>query len=143
MSILRQSHKCWVLLLWVGLLLAIDPSIAFAEKWILVDEWQGRKMEVDDDSLSLFDGNNRIRCYSRVTQNNTYAVSLTFVDFPNRSYAFGEIKMFDSTDKIIAISPGTPDKYEPIQKDTLGESLYYYLQAYRDAETLPKPRRVM
>ncbi|MHC1759309.1 MAG: hypothetical protein AB9917_07350 [Negativicutes bacterium] len=142
MNILRQSRMFLAVLLCVGLLLAIDSATDSAEKWYLVDEWQGRKIEVDDDSLSLFDGNNRIQCYSRVTQNNIYAVSLTYVDFLNRSYAIGETKMFDSTGKITHVSPGDPEKYEPIQKNTLGERLYYSLEAYRDAKTLPKPRRV-
>ena len=142
MNILRRSHKTLVLLLCVGLLMAIVPATVCAERWFLVDEWQGRSVEVDEDSLSLFNGNNRVKCYSKFIQNNIYAISLTYMDLENKSSAFGETKMFDATGKMIDSSPGDPDKYEPIQANTLGEKLFYHLRAYRDVEVYPKPKRV-
>ena len=119
--------------------MAIVPASACAERWYIVNEWQGQSVAVDEDSLSLFAGNSRVKCYSKFTQNNIYAISLTYVDIETKSYAFGETKMFDATGKMIASSPGNPEQYEPIQVNTLGEMLFYHLQAYHDVKVYPKP----
>ena len=118
------------------------PEITTAEKWSVAAEAASQRIEVDEDSISLLLGKSRAVCQAKFISKGMTAVSRIYVDFPSKSFAFVDIMMIDSAGNQVDASQGDPEKFEPIQANTLGESLYYYLQAYRDVTTLPNPKRV-
>ena len=126
----------------MGYCLIGSPEIATAEKWAVAAEAASQRIEVDEDSIVLVLGNSRAVCQAKFISKGMTAVSRIYVDFPSKSFAFVDTKMFDAAGNQIDYRHGDPEKFEPIQPNTLGESLYYFLQAYRDVTTLPNPKRL-
>ena len=126
----------------MGCFLICGPEIATAEKWAVAAEAASQRIEVDEDSIVLVLGNSRAVCQAKFISKGMTAVSRIYVDFPSKSFAFVDIMMIDAAGNQVAASQSDPEKFEPIQANTLGESLYYFLQAYRDVTTLPNPKRL-
>ena len=118
------------------------PEIASAEKWAVAAEAASQRIEVDEDSIVLVLGNSRAVCQAKFISKGMTVVSRIYLDFPSKSFACVNIMMIDAAGNQVATSQGDPEKFEPIQANTLGESLYYFLQAYRDVTTLPNPKRL-
>ena len=126
----------------MGYCLIGSPEIATAEKWAVAAEAASQRIEVDEDSIVLVLGNSRAVCQAKYISKEMTAVSKIYVDFPSKSFAFVDIMMIDAAGNQVAASQGDPEKFELIQASTLGESLYYFLQAYRAVTTLPNPKRL-
>ncbi len=126
----------------MGCFLIGGPEIATAEKWAVAAEAASQRIEVDEDSIVLVLGNSRAVCQAKFISKGMAAVSKVYVDFPSKSFACVDIMMIDAAGNQVAASQGDPEMFAPIQANTLGESLYYFLQAYRDVTTLPNPKRL-
>ena len=136
---MRSLLLCILIL---GCFLIGGPEIARAEKWAVAAEAASQRIEVDEDSIVLVLGNSRAVCQAKFISKGMTVVSRIYLDFPSKSFACVNIMMIDAAGNQVATSQGDPEKFEPIQANTLGESLYYFLQAYRDVITLPNPKRL-
>ena len=134
----RIVALCLSLALFVG---AIFPTGVSAAKWVTVAENESRKIEVDDDSLMLIDGKNRVQCFTRTTSQGVTGMSTIRVDIPSIAFAVGLTKLYNESGEMISSTPGDLTEYQPILPNSLGMQLFYFVQAYHDVMVYPKPTR--
>lgn len=120
---------------------AIFPTSVSAAKWVTVAENESRKIEVDDDSLTLIDGKNRVQCFTRTTSQGVTGMSTIRVDIPGVAFAVGLTKLYNESGEMISSTPGDLAEYQPILPNSLGMQLFYFVQAYHDVTVYPKPTR--
>lgn len=139
---MNKIRRGMIMALSLALLLGtVFPGTVSAEKWYQVVVNENQKIEVDDDSLTLIDNNNRVQCVSRSTKDNIAAISLIRVDIQGESFAIGPTKLYNAIGELVSTTEGDLTAYQPFLPGSLGMQLFYYVQGYHDIKVYPKPKR--
>lgn len=115
----------------IGLSFFLVTYLAHAATWVQVGSFAGASIQVDIDNLQYTDEKTRVHCETKSSRDGLVAIGKISIDFPRKSYAVGESRLFDASNKLISTSPGQPGVYEPIQPGTLGEDLFRFLYNFR------------